>query len=197
VNDRETDERDGQRPPPFVHLTLDQILAIRDVKLNFPYNFAQPPYPEILWSLADLIDHADFPMARLDPCDKWGIRDFSLENFFRILDSRRIREPGYLAPVTIAKVIAYGLQIAESATETMETLAGLSTWGGEDILNQIRALSIAALIDDELSPWRHFWIAAQHPTVRWALNNAMMNRWGAAGYPPTISRSPSINFRFL
>lgn len=187
MNDREIDERDGQRPPPFEHLTPDQILAIRDVKLNFPYNFAQPPYPEIRWSLADLIDHADFPMARLDPCDKWGIRDISMENFFRILEPGRIREPGYLAPVTIAKVVAYGLQIVESATETMETLAGLSTWTGEDILNQIRALSDAALIDDELSPWRHFWIATQHPTVRWALNNAMMNRWGAAGYPATIS----------
>ena len=53
-------------------------------------------------------------MARLDPCDKWAIREFSLENFLRVLDAKRIREPGYLAPVTIAKVTAYGLQIAES-----------------------------------------------------------------------------------
>ncbi len=185
MNDRKIDERDIQRPLSLEHLTPDQILAIRDVRLNFPYNFAQPPNPEIQWSLADLIDHARFPMARLDPCDKWGIRDFSLENFLRVLECKRIREPGYLAPVTIAKVVAYGLQIVESATETMEVPAGSRAWTGEDILIRIRALAGAALIDDELSPWRHFWIATQHPTVRWALNNAMMNRWGATGFPPT------------
>ena len=178
----EIDER--KRLPSFEHLTPDQILAIRDVRLNFRYNFAQPPFPEIRWSLADLIDHARFPMARLDPCDKWGIRDFSLENFLQVLDAERIREPGYLAPVTIAKVSAYGLQIAESTTETMEALMGSKTWTGEDILAQIRNLADATLIDDAFSPWRHFWIATQHPTVRWAINNAMMNRWGASGFAP-------------
>jgi hypothetical protein len=187
VNDGQIDECDNKRPPGPEPLTPDQILAIRDVWLNFPYNFAQPPYPEIQWSLADLIDHGRFPMARLDPCDKWGVREFSLENFLRILESRRIREPGYLAPVTIAKVVAYGLQIAESATETMEILSGLKTWTGEELLMQIRALADAALIDEKLSPWRHFWIASQHPTVRWALNNALMNRWGAVGFPPALS----------
>jgi hypothetical protein len=70
----------------------------------------------------------------------------------------------------------------------MEVLAGLRAWTGEDILNQIRGLADAAWIDDELSPWRHFWIAAQHPTVRWALNNAMMNRWGAIGFPTAASK---------
>jgi hypothetical protein len=178
------DERNHQRLPPLEHLTSDQILAIRDVRLNFPYNFAQPPSPEIRWSLADLIDHARFPMARLDPCDKWDIQDFSMENFLRVLDPKRMSEPGYLAPTTVAKVIAYGLQIAESTTETMEVLAGLQTWTGEDILAQIRSLADAALIDNEFSPWRHFWIATQHPTIRWAINNAMMNRWGATGFPP-------------
>jgi hypothetical protein len=178
------DERDRQKPPPFEHLTPEQILAIRDVRLNFPYNFAQPPAPEIRWSLADLIDHARFPMSKLDPCDKWSIREFSLENFLRVLDANRIGQPGYLAPVTVAKVIAYGLQIAESTTETMQVLAGLEKWTGEDIVAQLRSLAEAALLDDDFSPWRHFWIAAQHPTVRWAINNALMNRWGAVGYPP-------------
>ena len=182
----EIDER--KRLPSFEHLTPDQILAIRDVRLNFRYNFAQPPFPEIRWSLADLIDHARFPMARLDPCDKWGIRDFSLENFLQVLDAERIREPGYLGPVTIAKVTGYGLQIAESTTETMQALTGLQIWTGEDILAQIRNLADATLIDDAFSPWRHFCIATQHPTVRWAINNAMMNRWGASGFPPAKER---------
>jgi len=66
----------------------------------------------------------------------------------------------------------------------MEVLAGLQTWTGEDILAQIRSLADAGLIDEEFSPWRHFWIATQHPTIRWAINNAMMNRWGATGFPP-------------
>jgi hypothetical protein len=159
-------------------------LAIREVRLNYPYNFAQPPSPEIRWSLADLIDHARFPMSRLDPCDKWAIQDFSLENFLRVLDAKRIGEPGYLAPVTVAKVIAYGLQIAESTTETMNVAGVRQTWTGENIVAQIRALADAALIDDDLSPWRHFWLATRHPTVRWAINNALMNRWGAVGFPP-------------
>ena len=159
-------------------------MAIREVRLNYPYNFAQPPSPEIRWSLADLIDHARFPMSRLDPCDKWAIQDFSLENFLRVLDAKRIGEPGYLAPVTVAKVIAYGLQIAESTTETMNVAGVRQTWTGENIVAQIRALADAALIDDDLSPWRHFWLATRHPTVRWAINNALMNRWGAVGFPP-------------
>jgi len=74
-------------------------------------------------------------MARLDPCDKWGICDFSLENFLRVLDSKRVREPGYLGPGTIAKVTAYGLQIAESTTETMQALTGLKTWTGMWFVN--------------------------------------------------------------
>ena len=126
-------------------------------------------------------------MARLDPCDKWSIRDFSLENFLRVLEANRIGEPGYLAPITIAKVVAYGLQIVESTTESMEVLAGLRVWTGEDLLVQIRTLACAGLIDDELSPWRQFWIANRHPIVRWAINNAMMNRWGAMGFPPAAS----------
>src|SRR5438477_789180 len=36
VNDRKIDERDSQRPPPLENLTPDQILAIGDVRLNFP-----------------------------------------------------------------------------------------------------------------------------------------------------------------
>ena len=123
-------------------------------------------------------------MSRLDPCDKWAIQDFSLENFLRVLDAKRIGEPGYLAPVTVAKVIAYGLQIAESTTETMNVAGVRQTWTGENIVAQIRALVDAALIDDDLSPWRHFWLATRHPTVRWAINNALMNRWGAVGFPP-------------
>jgi hypothetical protein len=126
-------------------------------------------------------------MARLDPCDKWSIRDFSLENFLRVLEANRIGEPGYLAPITVGKVVAYGLQIVESTTESMEVLAGLRVWTGEDLLVQIRTLACAGLIDDELSPWRQFWIANRHPIVRWAINNAMMNRWGAMGFPPAAS----------
>jgi len=183
------EEREQYQGPWFQHLTADQILAIRDVRLNYPYNFAQPPTPQIQWSLVDIIDHARFPMAKLDPCDKWGVKNLGFENFLRILDQKRIREPGYLAPVTIAKVIAYGLQIAESTTETMVVEAGQGRWTGEDILAKIRVLADAGLIGDEFSPWRHFWIAAQHPTVRWGINNAMMNRWGAAGFPPAQPRS--------
>ncbi len=39
-------------------LSADEILALRDLRLNYPYNFAEPPYPEIYWQLFELIDHA-------------------------------------------------------------------------------------------------------------------------------------------
>jgi hypothetical protein len=184
------DERGECPAPAFEYLTADQILAIRRVRLNFPYNFAQPPAPKIEWSLADLIDHARFPMAKLDPCDKWSVQSLSMENFLRILDEGRFREPGYLAPVTIAKVIAYALQIAESATETMVVAVGRKRWTGEDVLARIQTLAEAGLTSEEFSPWRHFWIATRHPIVRWGINNAMMNRWGASGFPPVRPEHP-------
>ena len=71
----------------------------------------------------------------------------------------------------------------------MDTLTGLKTWTGKEIIAQIRNLADATLIDDTFSPWRHFWIATQHPTVRWAINNAMMNRWGAREFP---AATPSL-----
>jgi len=36
---------------------------------ELPYNFAEPPYPEIRWDLAEIVDHARFPMAIADACD--------------------------------------------------------------------------------------------------------------------------------
>jgi len=64
-------------------LSADEILALRDLRLNYPYNFAEPPYPEIYWQLFELIDHASFPLAKTDACDKWNCKEISPENFFQ------------------------------------------------------------------------------------------------------------------
>ena len=75
---------------------------------------------------------------------------------------------------------AFGLRVEAHAHSTL------------GVKNAIRAgvasVEHATLIDDAFSPWRHFWIATQHPTVRWAINNATMNRWGASGFSPAKER---------
>jgi hypothetical protein len=168
--------------PRFRHLSADEILDIRAEPLNFPYNFAQPPQPAICWSLCDLIDHARFPMANADACDKWGLKYFSIESFVQLIDSSQVAQPGFLSPITIAKLIAYCLQIVESVAESMEALTGRATFNGEQLVEQIFRLAQNHSI--EISPWQQFVTGTRHPTVRWAINNALMNRWGAEGIAP-------------
>ena len=173
--------------PRFRHLSADEILDIRAVSLNFPYNFAQPPRPPIQWSLCDLIDHSRFPMARADACDKWGLKYFSLESFVRLINSSQIAHPGYLSSMTVAKLVAYCLQIAESTGESMEALTGRARYHGEQLIEQIFGLARANRL--ETLPWRQFVTSTRHPTVRWAINNAVMNRWGAEGFVPQDAAS--------
>jgi hypothetical protein len=162
-------------------LSAEEMLNIRSIHLNFPYNFAQPPEPTIHWTLLDLIDHSRFPMAQVDAADKWAIQSFSMDNFSRLIDSESVGEPGSLSAHSVAKLISYALQIVESTAESMQALSVQSPFNGDDIFAQLERLSDELPLDDELSPWRHFWIATKHPTVRWAVNNAVMNRWGANG----------------
>jgi hypothetical protein len=167
---------------PLPALSAEEMLKIRSIPLNFSYNFAQPPKPVIQWTLLDLIEHSRFPMAQLDAADKWAIENFSMENFSRLIDSESISEPGSISARTVAKLVSYALQIVESTAESMESLGGVSTFNGDDLFAQLERLSDELPLDDGLSPWRHFWIATKHPTVRWAVNNAVMNRWGAQGF---------------
>ena len=121
-------------------ITAEEILRIKKIRLNYPYNFAEPPYPEIRWDLAEIIAHARFPMAMADACDKWECPDFTLDSFFRFVEPGRISEPGYLSAVTTAKLIAYCLQIAESTGESMQSVCGVSGFDGQDLLFQIMKL---------------------------------------------------------
>jgi hypothetical protein len=158
-------------------LNAEETLNIQAVLLNYPYNFAQPPTDGFVWTLLDLIDHARFPMASLDIADKWNVPSFSLENFLRLIEPSRLNEPGYASPLTVAKLISYCLQILESTAESMPALNGNEAFDGEDLFTQIEQLADHSRIE-LLCPWSHFWIATRHPTVRWAINNAVMNRWG-------------------
>lgn len=172
-------------------VSADEIVRIKSVRLNYPYNFAEPPYPEIRWDLADILAHARFPMAVADACDKWECPSFTLDNFFRFIEAKRVSTPGYLSAITTAKLIAYCLQIVESTGESLKTLRGVSAFDGQDLLYQIAQLQKNEMAGvEELSPWNHFLIAVKHPVVRWAVNNAVMNRWGARAYPvnPKLSQ---------
>ncbi|MBV9674550.1 MAG: hypothetical protein JO076_17225 [Verrucomicrobia bacterium] len=134
------------------HLTSDEILAVGNLRLNFRYNFAQPPTPEIHWLLVDLVAHARFPTARLDACDKWNIQLLTIENFPRIIDETRIAEPGYLSATTVAKAVVYCLQIVESTAESFEAFTGRSSLNGDDLLDQIRTLANQSAEEDAVSP---------------------------------------------
>jgi hypothetical protein len=167
-------------------LSADEILALRELRLNHPYNFAEPPYPQIHWQLFEIIDHASFPLAKTDACDKWNCRAISPENFFRVLDQDRLGEPGFLSALTVGKLICYCLLVAESTSESFHTVADGIELRADTLLERIR-LNAEYLSPGmrEYSPWRQFFVAVRHPVVRWAVNNALMNRWGVELYPLT------------
>jgi hypothetical protein len=172
-------------------LSADEILALRELRLNYPYNFAEPPYPEIRWELFELIDHARFPVARMDTCDKWNCREITPENFSQVLDQKRLAEPGFASALTIGKLICYCLLVAESTSESFHAVAEGVDLRADTLLAriQLNAEHLSSGIE-EYSPWRQFFVAVRHPIVRWAVNNALMNRWGTELYPVPRKRLP-------
>ena len=179
----------GDQPSPFQGSSLglypEEAAIIQAIPLNYSYNFAEPPYPKIRWTLLDLVSHARFPVCRTDLCDKWNYREITAENFPLVVDRDRVSEPGFLSARTVAKVISYCLLIAESTAESIPALSGRTDFFADTIMEAIvehrRDFGFRL---GENSPWAHFLIAARHPTVRWGVNNALMNRWGTKEYPP-------------
>jgi hypothetical protein len=178
-----------KEPPPVPGSSLglypEEAAIIKTTPLNYRYNFAEPPYPKISWTLLDLIFHARFPMCRTDLCDKWNYREITAENFPLVVDPDRVSEPSFLSARTVAKVIGYCLLIAESTAESLPVFSGKAEIFADSIMDAIvkhRHDFESSL--GENSPWAHFLIAARHPTVRWGVNNALMNRWGTKEYPP-------------
>ena len=163
----------------------EEAASIRATLLNYGYNFAEPPYPKITWTLLDLVSHARFPMCRTDLCDKWKYREITPENFPLVVDPDRVSEPGFLSAATVAKVVSYCLLIAESTAESLPALSGKKDFFADKILEAIvdHRRDFDSRLGDN-SPWAHFLIAARHPIVRWGVNNALMNRWGTKEYPP-------------
>ena len=189
--------RDSFRLPAPRELEPEEILELNEIPFNFPYNFAEPPVQTVTWSLADFLTQSRFPLARRDVFTKWGYQEFSLERFARTMDPGQIAAPGYLAAVTVGKLIAYAVLIAESTAESLTAFAvdPEEPTTAETITQQILRLADEQNgLPPELSPWNHFLLALRHPVVRSALNNAMINRWGLKTPPPA---SPLENFRFF
>jgi hypothetical protein len=61
-------------------------------------------------------------------------------------------------------------------------LTGRARYHGEQLIEQIFGLARDNRL--ETFPWQQFVTGTRHPTVRWAINNAVMNRWGAEGFAP-------------
>src|ERR1700751_3441606 len=115
------------QPSPFQGSSLglypEEVSTIQEIPLNYGYNFAEPPYLKISWTLLDLVSHARFPMCRTDLCDKWNYREITAENFPSVVDRERVSEPGFLSARTVAKLIGYCLLIAESTAESLPALS--------------------------------------------------------------------------
>jgi hypothetical protein len=170
----------------WLGLYPEETSAIQAVCLTYEYNFAEPPYPKIAWTLLDLVSHARFPMCRTDLCDKWNYREITAENFPSVVDPERVSEPGFLSARTVAKLIGYCLLIAESTAESLPALSVKFDYLFADhVMNAIvdHGREFGSSLGEN-SPWAHFLIAARHPVVRWGVNNALMNRWGTKAYPP-------------
>src|ERR1700751_406199 len=129
------------QPSPFQGSSLglypEETSTIQEIPLNYGYNFAEPPYPKISWTLLDLISHDRFPMCRTDLCDKWNYREITAENFPLVLDPASVSEPAILSARTVAKVISYCLLIAESTAESLPALSGKTDFFADDILEAI------------------------------------------------------------
>ena len=179
----------GDQPSPFQGSSLglypEEASTIQAISFNYSYNFAEPPYPKISWTLLDLVSHARFPMCRTDLCDKWNYREITAENFPLVVDPDRVSEPGFLSARTVAKVISYCLLIAESTVESLPALSGKTDFFADTIMDAIvdHGRDFRSSLGEN-SPWAQFLIAARHPIVRWGINNALMNRWGTKEYPP-------------
>lgn len=166
-------------------LSGDELIEISRISLNFPYNFAEPPAPKIQWGLADFLAHARFPLARIDACDKWRCPCLSIDNYSRFISEWTIADPGGLSAVTVAKVVAYCLEIVEVTAEAMARVDREAHLSGEALLEEIARLrDLYRYALGELSPWGHFYVSVRHPVIRHGINNALMNRWGARDYPP-------------
>jgi hypothetical protein len=180
----------GEDQPPrfqgsWLGLYPEEAAAVQAISLNYEYNFAEPPYPKISWTLLDLVSYARFPMCRTDLCDKWNYSEITAENFPLAVDPDRVSEPGFLSVRTVAKLISYCLLIAESTAEPLPALSGKADFFADTIMAAIAAhRNEFASSLGENCPWAHFLIAARHPIVRWGVNNALMNRWGTKEYPP-------------
>jgi hypothetical protein len=179
----------GEQRSPFQGSSLglypEEAATIQTISFSYSYNFAEPPYPKINWTLLDLVSHARFPMCRTDLCDKWNYREITAENFPLVVDPDRVSEPGFLSARTVAKVIGYCLLIAESTAESLPALSVKTDFFADTIMEAIvdHRRDFGSRLGEN-SPWAHFLIAARHPIVRWGINNALMNRWGTKEYPP-------------
>jgi hypothetical protein len=175
-------------------LTADELLEIQAISLNYPYNFAEPPNPEIHLALVGFIANERFPFARADAFDKWEVQTVSAEALEHFLESNRVVEPGYLSALTTAKLIAFCLQIVEATNEALPELKGIAKPVGEDLMELMAELCSKT---DEAgglaSPWKKFFLCTKNPVIRRGVNNAMINRWGVQAPGDSFS---GFKFRF-
>jgi hypothetical protein len=93
-------------------------------------------------------------------------------------------EPRFLSALTVGKLVCYCLLVAESTSESFHTVTEGVELRADTLLERIRLnAEYLSLGIEEHSPWHQFFVAVRHPVVRWAVNNALMNRWGAEHYP--------------
>src|SRR5260221_11799357 len=96
----------------WLGLLPEEASTIQAIPLNCGYNFAEPPYPKIAWTLLDLVSHARFPLSRTVLCVKWDIREFTSEISPLVDKPDRISDRGILRVASWIRRMSYSLLIA-------------------------------------------------------------------------------------
>lgn len=179
-----------QSLPKLTTVTGEQVTEINRIHFNFPFNFAPAPGSGTKTTLAEFVRdyEREFPYATQDLIDKLRLESFSAESFDHHVDRNLLATPGYLSPVTVAKLIHYCLLILESEAEMI-------TWGRMDrgVPGMPDAHDIACAVAAKVNLYPdhrkipeydylgQFLSAVKHPIIDRAVSNAAINRWGVSG----------------
>jgi hypothetical protein len=171
-------------------LNVKQRREIEQVAQRDNLNFALPPesIDEItrcagkVVSLACFIESSDWNYAALDIVDRREIKSFSIEDFWRYIGESEVplEEPDHLSPVTVAKMIAHGVDLVGIFIEG--NLSNLRLFSAEDfpasVIHWALQVDSADLeLPKEVDFYLHFQMLMKHPVVGAGVRLAAWHRY--------------------
>jgi hypothetical protein len=171
--------KEMRRSDDQYRLNARQRQQIDQIGQQFHFNLARPAssFDEIttclkFHSLTDFIEEFDWKYADLDIIDRLQINHLYPESFCHYIDKSDtpLEEPGHLSPVTVAKVIEYGVNLLGSFIEAYVG-ANHVVGKGTDFSNFSQAVlesargGFATCSLRELNWYAHFELLMRHPVV--------------------------------